>query len=315
MIACHITDTHFTDYVPVHRRDDYVNVLLEKARRCWQRAGEIGADFMIHTGDFFTRQRIHNFRVMGEIADIIDSAPFPTFACLGEHDLYGHNPGTLSESSLGFILRFSKNLKIINEPVVFGSAELHAKHEWQKMETAASAKTDKSRFRILLCHELLTNKKMAYGTTDTASLDLPFDLVCSGDLHQGYPTHKVGNTWYVNPGSMARQNTGDKRHPKMAIIDFDVGCDPIIKDFLIDTARPYNEVFGIGTAETVKKMESSVGGSSFANSLRAFSAEKTDIYRLIEEAYQTSSVNEGVEGGIPDDVMAYLEGKKKKFRE
>ena len=313
MRFCHITDTHFTDYVPVHRRDDYVSALVEKARWSWGKAEDLGADAMLHTGDFFTRQRINNYAVMGEIAEIIESAPFPTFACLGEHDLYGHNPDTLADSSLGFILRFCKKLKIVNDPVVFGCAQIHAKHEWQKMDAAASAVTDPSLFTILLCHELITNKKMAYGTTDTASLTLPFDLVCSGDLHNGYDTHKVGKTWYVNPGSMARQNTSEKRQPKMAVIDVDAGCEPIIKDVFIEPARPYTEVFGVGIAETVKKMESAVGGSAFTESLKSFSTDRTDIYRLIEEAESTSMSEHGVEGGIPRDVMAYLKRKKEKL--
>jgi len=163
---------------------------------------------------------------------------------------------------------------------------------------------DNSRYNVLLCHELLYNKKMPFGIINTVDLDLPFDLVCSGDLHCGYAPHKVKNTWYCNPGSLARKATSDsKRMPKIFIIDVQKGYEPMIDSFNLPVGKAGHEVFSKGLGDIIKEFESGIDMTKFIQGFDEFKTERTDIYTLFENFKMNHPVKQ--------DVVDYIETLKK----
>jgi len=290
------TDIHLTDNAPCHRIDNYVDVLCQKVKTVYDLSIQNGCDFVAFGGDMFDRHIIPAFDVINFVEDVINGAGLITYACIGEHDLYGHNPSSYPSSTLAHLCRHTPGIHLLWEPEKIGDdTVIYAKHEWQTMEEAAKMQVDPSKYNILLCHELLYDKKMPFSTTFTKDLILPFDLVCSGDLHCGYVPHKVRNTWYCNPGSLARKATSDaKRMPKMLFIEFEKGKEPYIREQILPNSKRGNEVFSVGISETVRKFESEIDMSKFAKGFDEISRGSTDIYELFDVYLQTHSVKKDV---------------------
>lgn len=298
------TDIHLTDNTPKYRIDKYPEILVEKLRYVFQLSLENKCECVAFGGDFFDRKTIDDYSVIKSAINIINESGVKTYACVGEHDLYGHNKDSFPESALAFLCGFAPNYINLWNPVhLENGVSFYAKHEWEKMDDLRDIKVDTGRYNILLCHELLYNKKMPFGITNTADLDLQFDLVCSGDLHCGFNPHKVKNTWYCNPGSLARKATSDiKRMPKFFIIDVQKGYDP----FIISKNLPSksgNEVFAKGLADIIKDYDSEYDMSAFVNGFDELKAERTDIYELFENYRITHDVKK--------DVAEYIESLKK----
>ncbi|MCK9154594.1 MAG: metallophosphoesterase [Paludibacteraceae bacterium] len=291
------TDAHLTENRPVHRIDDYINTIPEKIEMIYDFAAQNEFDFMTFGGDLCDRFQIFSYPLINRVIKAIN---LTTYSCVGEHDLCAHAPETFGGSALSFICTYCPDFKILWKPVhLENGISIYAKHEWETMESAEKTEVDKSRFNVLLCHELLYDKKMPFKTTFTKDLDLPFDLVCSGDLHCGFSPHKVRNTWYCNPGSLARKTTADeKRMPKMLMIDAVKGKEPGIREIIIPRSRPGSEVFSVGISETVKKLVSGMDVSGVVNSInetmKLGNNEHSDIFMLFDEHSRQVKINENV---------------------
>jgi len=299
------TDIHLTDNTPKYRIDKYPETLVNKLRSVYDLSLENGCECVAFGGDFFDRKTIDDYSIIKAAINIINESGLRTYACIGEHDLYGHNKDTFPESALAFLCGFAPDFINLWNPVhLDNGVSFYSKHEWEKMDDLGTIKVGPSRYNVLLCHELLYNKKMPFGITNTADLDLQFDLVCSGDLHCGFNPHKVKNTWYCNPGSLARKSTSDiKRMPRFFIIDVQKGYDPVI----ISKYLPFkagNEVFAKGLVDIIKDYDSEYDMTNFVSSFDELKVERTDIYELFMKYRTTHEVKK--------DVIEYIESLKNK---
>ena len=128
-----------------------------------------------------------------------------------------------------------------------------------------------------------------------------FELIVSGDLHDGYQPHKVDDTWFVNPGSLARRSTADAgRWPQVAIISIEKGKEPVIELRKLKCGRAGTEVFGESIAEVAR--EGTGDANAFANELLQFEAEATDVHDLVQKA--------GNKAGMRPEVLKYLASKR-----
>lgn len=301
------TDIHLSGMIPRHRRDDFPQTMLNKLREIYSVSEELGCDFVAFGGDFFHTHRIYNYDVISGAMDIICGSKIPTYACIGEHDLFGHSPKTYYSSTLAFMIRHCSNFRILFEPVDLGEVVLQAKHEWEKMDEAMERKVDPNKINVLVCHELITSAKRAmFEIIDTSTLtNSPFDVVVSGDLHCGYEVHSVGKTTFCNPGSVARRAINEMdRTPQFAIIEVSQGKTPYVYYRPISCAIPGKEVFEENIAELVMKSAESVefNGEGFAKEMMEFEADSVDIHELIQKV--------GVKNGLRKEVLDYLAQKK-----
>jgi DNA repair exonuclease SbcCD nuclease subunit len=299
------TDIHLSGLNPRHRIDNYRQAILTKVAEVYAVAEAEGCEFMAFGGDFFNTHRVFSYEVIGDAMDVICESSLPTYGCIGEHDLYGHSPNTFPSSTLAFFVRRCPQFTLLFNPIeVETGIWLHGKHEWEAVEAinGVDREVDQKDYNVLVCHELITNERAPFSVTDTATLtDSPFDLVCSGDLHNGYEPHEVNGTWFVNPGALARRNSDHNWHPKMAVIDIEKGIPPVINLIELKTARPYDEVFGEGVAEVSLKAQE-FDGHEFADELAAFEAQAVDVYELVQTV--------GRAKGVRKPVLDYLATKK-----
>lgn len=299
----HYTDAHLSGVVPRHRIDDFPRTMIEKLREVYSIAESSDCEFITFAGDFFNSHRIFSYEIISDAMDIIGGSKLKTYCCIGEHDLYGHSPETYPTSTLAFFVRHCHNMIIVHDPIEYGNVCFYAKHEWENIFEAMKRPVDKSKFNILICHELITNKKAMFDVINTSSLKpCPYDLVVSGDLHDGFESHEVGDTWFVNPGSLARRALNDSsRWPQVAIIEIEKGGIPIIDIRRLECAKAGSEVFGEGIAEVARSAEE-FNGNVFTEEMMEFEAASVDIHELIQKV--------GAKSGIRKEVLDYLATKK-----
>jgi len=297
------TDLHLSGLTPRHRTDDFPNAILGKLREAYSKAEAACCDFVLFAGDFFNNHRIFNYDVIFDALAIVRGSGLKTYACIGEHDLYGHNPTTYESSTLSFFVKLCPDMIIIREPVDLGGVVLHAKHEWENMRESLKREVDQTRLNILICHELITNQRAMFDVIDTSTLTpCPYDMVVSGDLHDGYEPHEVNGVWFCNPGSIARRSIADiDRWPQIAMIEMEKGGVPVIDIQRLECAKPGSEVFGESLAEVVRSKEE-FDGDSFANEMLEFETESVDVHELIQKV--------GSKKGIRKEVLDYLATKK-----
>lgn len=296
-------DSHLSGENPRHRVDDFPNAILNKLREAYSIADSEGCQFVAFGGDFFNNHRIFSYDVISDALDVLCGSPLVTYMAVGEHDLYGHSLDTYRSSTLAFFVKRCPNAVVLWEPLDFGELVLYGKHEPDTMEKVMSVQTDPGKVNVLVCHELLTCNAMPYDIVDTAKLNpCPYDLVVSGDLHDGFDTHRVGNTWFCNPGSLARRTTADAdRFPQIALITIEKGKRPDIELRRLSCAKPGSEVFGESIAE-IARARDDAENTSFVRELMDFEAESTDVHELVQKA--------GALAGLKDVVLKYLATKR-----
>lgn len=296
------TDSHLAGESPRHRTDNFPKSIVEKQREIYSVAEAENCDFVAFGGDWFNYYRIFNYEVIADSMDIVCGSKLQTYLVVGEHDIYGHNMQTYPSSTLAFFVRRCGRMKILWEPVEVSGVVLHGKHEPDKMPDVLAKPKDLNQVNILVCHELITCNDAPFEMIKTDTLrNTGFDLIVSGDLHDGYPTHQVDGTWFVNPGSLARRATNDAhRWPQMAIISIEKGQPPNIEIRRLKCGKPGSEVFGESIAEIARAGE--VDTTTFTTELLKFEAESTDVYDLVQKA--------GQKAGLRDEVLKYLQSKR-----
>jgi predicted phosphodiesterase len=296
------TDSHLEGETPRHRIDDYPHALVEKQREVYKIAEDEGCEFMLFGGDWNNNHRIFSYNIIDDSMDIVCGSKLQTYMVIGEHDLYAHNMSTYKSSTLAHIVRRCGRITVLWEPMKVCGVVLYGKHEPDKMADALAVAKDPSQVNIMVCHELITCNAAPFEMINTNTLrNTGFDLIVSGDLHDGYPAHEVDGTWFCNPGSLARRTTADAgRFPQMAIISIEKGQPPQIEYRRLKCGRPGSEVFGESLAEIAK--DGDADASIFANELLQFEAESTDIHDLVQKA--------GGFAGLRQAVLDYLSTKR-----
>lgn len=296
------TDQHLAGENPRHRIDDFPQAILRKQKEVYEIAEAERCDFVAFGGDWFNYYRIFNYEVIADSMDIVCGSRLQTYLVVGEHDIYGHNIQTYPSSTLAFVVRRCGKMTILWEPLEISGVVLHGKHETDKMGDVLARPKDESKTNILVCHELITCNDAPFEMIKTDTLrNTGFDLIVSGDLHDGYSTHQVDSTWFCNPGSLARRATSDAwRWPQVAIVTIEKGKSPVIELRRLSCASAGSEVFGESIAEIAK--EGDVDASTFASELLQFEAESTDVHELVQKA--------GSKAGLREEVLKYLASKR-----
>jgi DNA repair exonuclease SbcCD nuclease subunit len=304
------TDVHLSGKTPRHRVDDFQEALLGKLREVYSEAESNESEFVVCGGDLFNSHRIYSYELLAEVIDILCGSKLPTYMTIGQHDLIGYNRDTYRSSTLAFVVELCPNLHVLWKPTMIGNVQLVASHVWEDpLVDPANQVLDNSAFNVLIAHHLLTNKKTLFDVVNTSDFakamrekGANYDLVLSGDLHDGYAVHEDDGMWFCNPGSLARQAISDQRRkPKYVIIDADPGEHPVIDVRDIKCARPGEEVFGESASEIMHE-RSDFDPNAFIQEVEEFEAESADVYELVRKI--------GSVKGIRPEVLEYIEEKK-----
>lgn len=302
------TDVHLSAQTPRHRVDDYPMSLTAKMQEVYDVAREKGCEFLVCGGDLFNSHRIYSYELLSGVMDIICDSGLDTYLTIGQHDILGYNPQTYKSSTLAFVVSRCNSLKVLWEPAKIGGVKLFASHVWEEPREASQHELEDGKVNILVAHHLLTNKKTMFDTINTGDFarwmladGAEYDIVLSGDLHDGYEVHEADGIWFVNTGSVARQSLSDiERSPKFAIIDVEPGKIPIIDEREFSSALPANAVFRESAAEIIRN-SNEFDPSAFIQGVEDFEVESQDVRELIRRV--------AISQGLRQEVRNYLAEK------
>ncbi|MDO5713482.1 MAG: metallophosphoesterase [Tissierellia bacterium] len=305
----YFTDSHIRGTAPKSRKDDFFQTVLNKTREIFRIAKERDVDYMLHGGDLFDRPDI-SIAVVGEFAKVLMEMPCPLYIVSGNHDIYGHNPKTLSRTMLGFLSNLGF-LELLNDKTTILS-----KGDTKVQITCAPYQFDMDKdpenkpyivksvdescdFAIHICHGFLIDQPMHHGIPHTLIsdiIDTKADITLSGHLHHGFKTQYINGKYFINPGAIVRISNSlreIKRRPKVLLLECNKGADIVIEEIYLKSAKPADEVLDRTEIEQHQFKKSKLHDfKEIVDSSGDF--HKTDVFALLNEISDHENVPENV---------------------
>jgi len=304
----YFTDTHIRGTNPKNRKDNFVDTVEKKLIEITDIIEKYDIDFVLHGGDLFDRPDI-SISIASRFSLILDKIKVPFYLVSGNHDVFGHNPDTISRTMLGLldilgVIKIIKgNDKIILEknnikvqltaqPYVYDidSPENLDYYIVKDVESGVN-------YSIHVVHGMLLDKPFIKGIPYTLVDDIKetlADITLSGHYHGGFKTVKIDNKYFINPGSMVRISNSIKeieRIPKVVIID--LAQDIQIKEIPLKSALPGEEV--LDRSEIEKSLFKNERIMEFKQSIdAALDFEKMDINEVLIKVSNAEGVEDEV---------------------
>ncbi|MFR9297316.1 MAG: metallophosphoesterase family protein [Aedoeadaptatus pacaensis] len=312
----YFTDSHIRGTNPKSRTDSFFHTVKIKLQEIQSIAAEEKVHAILHGGDLFDRPDV-SISVMNEIIPILKSFPAPIYAISGNHDIYGHNPITLSRTMMGLldtlgIIHLINNQRLLlkdeettvqlsGSPYIYGidREENRALYIVEERDPLAD-------YAIHLVHGFLMTgdvKAIFANTLIDDILDTKADLTLSGHLHDGFPTTEVEGKVFANPGAVVRISnsmTELKRRPKVLLIDVKKNSATIPERYLT-SVRPGSEVLDRTEIEMHKFKRREL--AEFKESIdRTGDYDRINFFDLLADI----SANEKLDPAIKEEAMARI---------
>lgn len=230
-----MTDTHIRGTNPRNRLDDFYETLAAKMNEAVDIADEYGVDIVLHGGDWFDRPDASP-AIVRDFAVIIKRFNRPIYTVAGNHDIYGHNPQTISRTMFGLLegldiiklLDYNQKVFIEKDGIrvqLTGSSyntEIDGEDSRRCYVVKKEAGVD---YAVNIVHGMLLDKPFIEGLRYTLIDDLAdteADITLAGHYHSGFGIVRRGTKYFVNPGSLARITASKaeiERMPEVAIVD------------------------------------------------------------------------------------------------
>ncbi|MCX7921809.1 MAG: metallophosphoesterase [Clostridia bacterium] len=250
------TDTHIRGTTPKNRTDNFYDTLKNKFYEVKQISDDLEVDYILHGGDWFDRPDISP-AIVREFAIIVRSFNKPIYTIAGNHDIFGHNPGTLGRTMLGLLegIGIIKLLgyedRVILErdglrvQLTGSSYNYGIDGEDFRKHYIIDKRTDVD-YAINLVHGMLLQKPFIEGIHYTLIDEIKeteADITLSGHYHGGFGIVRNGSKYFINPGSMVRvsNSIGEiKRKPEVVFLE--LGKDITATTIPLKTALPGEQV-------------------------------------------------------------------------
>lgn len=303
------TDTHIRGNSPRSRRDDLYSTLKNKFNEIAGLIEEYDIDFVLHGGDWFDRPDISP-SIVRDFAIMVKNFNRPVYTVAGNHDVYGHNPETLSRTMLG-LLEGTGIVHILKygQPVILEKQGLRV----QLYGNSYNYEIDGERFKdyytvkkdsgvdycINVVHGMLLPKHFIEGIKYTLIDDIvstEADITLAGHYHTGFGIKKVNDKYIINPGSLTRISalkSEISRIPEVIIIDLKESID--IKAVKLKTALPGEEVLNREHIEMAQ--EKAYRLNQFFQGIEStgtYENIRVDFNRIIEEITSAQALKEEV---------------------
>lgn len=290
------TDTHIKGTNPKNRKDNYYETLKRKFHEICDISKELGVDYILHGGDWFDRPDISP-SIVREFAIIIKSFEKEVYTVAGNHDIYGHNPGTVSRTMLGILEGTGVvNLLSENDEILLEKAGVRVQLtgkpysyniDGQEYEKYYIIKKNKDvDYAINIVHGMLLQKPFYEGIQYTLLEDLKdteADITFAGHYHSGFGVKHINNKYFINPGSIVRisNSIGEiERKPKVVYIE--LGDSITVREIELKSALPGDEILDREALEMSKSR--SLKLHQFYKSIAvSMEYKKIDIAAIVEE--------------------------------
>lgn len=234
-----MTDTHIRGTNPRNRLDNFQETLAAKMNEVVDIADEYGVDIVLHGGDWFDRPDASP-AIVRDFAVIIKRFNRPIYTVAGNHDVYGHNPQTLSRTMLGLLegldiiklLDYEKKVFIEKDGIrvqLTGSSYNTEIDGEDSRRHYVAEKEEGTDCAINIVHGMLLERPLIEGLKYTLIDDIAdtgADITLAGHYHCGFGIVNKGAKYFVNPGSLARITASKadiSRMPQVTVIDIRKG--------------------------------------------------------------------------------------------
>lgn len=260
------TDSHIKGTTPKNRKDNYYETLKRKFQEIGDISKELDVDYILHGGDWFDRPDISP-SIVREFAIIIKNFGKEIYTIAGNHDIYGHNPGTINRTMLGIfegtgIVRLLKD----DEEVILKkggiSLQLTGKsynYDIDGLERANYYIVKKNKsvdYAINIVHGMLLKKPFYEGIQYTLLEDIKeteADITFAGHYHSGFGVMRLNDRYFINPGSIVRVSNSVaeiERKPKIVYVELKDSIE--IREIELKSALPGEKVLDREELERAK---------------------------------------------------------------
>ncbi|WP_018247567.1 metallophosphoesterase [Orenia marismortui] len=299
-----LTDTHIRGTTPSRRLDDFKETLLNKLREVKEIAIEEDVDYILHGGDLFDRPDTAP-SVVNDFIKVLRTYPKPIYIVAGNHDLYGHNPETLSRTMLGILITSGIVNLVPEEPIflkddnglVLQLSGRNFDYSIDEKNTTAYTvkKDDKANYALHLIHGMLLEKPFfESGYTLIEDVDTEADITVAGHYHIGFGVKKFKGKYFLNPGSLVRSSADlkeIKRTPQVAIVELKDEVKISLRK--LKSAKPGKEILDRSAIEGQKFREKKL--SEFIREIKANdSFEVFSINAILDKIATNKGINQEV---------------------
>lgn len=248
-----LNDVHWKLTNPRGRTDVYYEAIGAKLFEIFKIARNVNANGILIAGDLFDTPNVGNdaIRTLGRI---LIKSPCPIYTIAGQHDTYGHNPGSLKRTPYGIFDGLEVIQNVAEAPKFFCIGDISVwltgrdyDHEADVTEDYYDPKIAGCEHAIRLTDDMVIH--LAHGTVLTeappmydrftlvSNIKTSADVLCVGDYHTGIGIRRIDNdkqTYVVNPGALARVKATEEeigRTVQVALIE--IGADRNIDISLI----------------------------------------------------------------------------------
>jgi DNA repair exonuclease SbcCD nuclease subunit len=242
------TDTHARISTPCGRTDDYRQALLSKLEEIGGIWKENGVDLVAFGGDLFHTPDPPN-SIMFEVMQRLKAWKLPIVGIIGSHDYFGFQLATLERTAVG-LFHGAGVLELI------GDGLPNTSYQCENCVLTATPHTfwladdpynfyiervaEENQLQVQLVHGDLINHPVLWKHVTVEQMKTESDLVLSGHYHPGWEKPiKIGNTTFVNPGSIGRLENGKQRTPRVCIVDISDRQTWELKYVPLENAQPH----------------------------------------------------------------------------
>lgn len=297
------TDSHLRGSTPRSRIDDYTLSLESKFDEIGQIIKQEHINAVLNGGDLFDSPS-PAYSVVSTFAKKMKSWNVPIYSIIGSHDKFGYNDNTLNRTANG-ILEAVGSIQIINDPIelkngVFICGTFHSYDLDLDPKNYYKSKPENCKYLIQMVHGMLTDKPFFDKYTLIENVITESNLLLAGHYHPGFGPITIGNTTFLNPGSLGRTERTERIYPpSVVIIDTDIqevralNLKNVVQDVFIETKE---EQVLINDIEVfIENLRSRIG------TLETFDL-KTLIIKIAEQ--------ENVDKNIVEKALKYVETKE-----
>ena len=305
-----VGDTHITNRRPKRRKDDnYLGTCLSKMGQVEDIYHEKKCDLLIQTGDLFDSFKVSH-EVVAAVTKFLHRAEMKVVCTFGQHDISGHNAGTLRKSPLA-PLAASNLLKIVHRNTVFPGI----KHSFGIVgagfgEEVPDHPNSKFDFTILVVHQMIGNEELYPGQpivhpNKFLKIHKHYDLLICGDYHYRFLV-KDGNRWCINPGALMRKTVGKRdllHKPAVVLFDTDTRQPEVIE---LEVA-PIQEAFDLSENTKASELNHEVL-QLFLDNLKETEGMTVSWQHMLTELYKNKGIRFPVQELISLAIAYVKEG-------
>lgn len=311
-------DPHIRAINPINRTDSFYETIKAKLKDIVTIAAQEKVSAILCTGDLFDNPS-PSPRIVSEILDILLSAKLPLYTIAGNHDIFGHNPDTLDRTILGLLGHYKvvniikpssievgrldaasvlcqkTSIKLSPEITLTGTSFYH---DIENNPEAFQIRKE-TKYHIHLVHAMMVVKPFRFSNYIlTKDIKSDADVIAAGHQHFGFEAHKIGNTYFINPGAVARLSAIPDnlyRNPQIAILEFVEGIEEKeikIKYLELPSAPLGKDIFNFKKIEEQKTHSEQI--EKFIASLNIPTLQSLNIRELIEKITKEENIPEEI---------------------